>query len=334
MTRGILLACGEVPWERALLTAAADARVRVVRRLVDLGGLVQAAEADTTGATVIVSPALRDFAERGLHAVAATGRRVLVLVDDIEPPWLTGAGFATIRVDGLAWPTLFDDLPAATAPAVDLRVLAGVSGGVGVTTLAAVEAARAEGSLLIDAALARPSIAFLLGMPAASSGLIDALERDEPVGPGVLTLAPAAAPRVTWDALEALLLRLAPSVTRVIVDAGTVDAPLAGPLLAAAAHPCLVSSGTPLGLLRLCTLAERADDAPVTLVVNGLRAPALGTGRADTVARRIVEEATGRTPLLLPDVSAACDAAWLRGSVRALVDVLPALVPNPARIAA
>ncbi len=325
----MLVACGEVPWERALLAAAAEESVQVVRRHVDLAGLTRAVASGTRADVVITSPALRGFDERGLHAVAAAGVRVLVLLDDIEPPWLAETGFPCIRVQGVVWAEVFAHIEPANVEGVadeaPITVFAGVSGGVGTSSLASVHAARTPGSLLIDAALGGTSLAFLHGLASTSSTLMDALAGAHDVPPGLLTLAPRDAASLGAMDLEAAMARIAPDVHEVVVDAGVIGSAAAEPLVARAARVCLVGAGTPLGLVRICSAVEHLRDRELLVIVNGVRPTALGTGRPEHVARRVIEEHLGRPSIVIPFAPEAFDAAWLRGLVAPMLDVVPSL---------
>ena len=323
----VLVACGEVPWERTLLAAAVAADAQVVRRAVDLASLVHAVSSGTRTDVVITSPALRGFDERGLHTVAATGVRVLVLIDDIEPPWLAGAGFTCLAIHGLAWPEIFEHIePVSEASdSPPCTVFVGVSGGVGTTSLAAAHAARTSGSVLIDAAVGGTAVAFLHGLASTSSTLTEAFANDDVVAPGLLTLSSADAGALAATDVDALLARMGPDVREIVIDAGVLGTPSVDALTLRATRTCIVGIGTPLGLVRVCSAIEHMREREVVVIVNAVRAGALGTGRPERVVRRVIEEHLGRVPVLVPHHAEIFDAAWLRGSVAPLLSAVPAL---------
>lgn len=324
-----LVACGEVPWERTLLAAAPAAEVQIVRRCVDLASLTRMVSSGVPADIVITSPALRGFDERGMHAVAAQGLRVIVLVDDIRPPWLAGSGFPCLEVDGLAWQDILDCIEPTSvhrlADHTPRTLFMGVTGGVGTSSLAAAHAARTPGSLLIDAAIAGTSLAFLHGLAATSSTLMASLAGTGGIAPGLCTVAMRDAGAVDLPALESAMARARADVCEIVIDGGSLGAPFADGLMDMASSIVIVASGTPLGLARLCAAGELLRSREVTIVVNGARGSALGTGRPDRVARRIVEEHLDRTAVIVPFAMEAFDAAWLRGDVARLLDVVPEL---------
>ena len=290
MTR-CALALGEVAWERELLAAAAGREdIELVRRHVDAAGALREVGAEV----LLVSPALRGFDEKSLAALRRGPMRIVLLLDTVRPPWLSSCDVEQREVAGMDLVALFDDLATGgvlQAPTIPLRearitAFAGTGGGVGTTTLACAYAMRQQGRTYVEADRAGVSAALLLGQRQ------DALVAP-PLGGG----------------------------SELVLDFGQVDgdAPLDE-----WERLVLVTPATPLGIVRAGALVEVLRGCPLTLVVNRVRPSAIGTSRVSAL-RGIVERATGLDPLLVPDRTADCDAAWLQGSLRGIADLMPEL---------
>lgn len=232
-------------------------------------------------------------------------------------------------------------------------------------TLAAELAAAGDATLLVDADTYAASVGQVLGLldeapglaaacRAASSGALDThtLARLAPQvtdGLRVLTGISRSArwPEVGGGALEEVL-RTARSLARwTVVDAGAVleqdeeisfdtAAPRrnAATLTAIEAADTVLAVGAadPVGLQRLVRglgeLGEAVPGVVPRVVVNRLRASAVGTDPRRQVTDALARYAGVRDPVTVPDDRAACDAALLAG--RTLTEHAPS---SPARLA-
>lgn len=223
---------------------------------------------------------------------------------------------------------------------------------------------RGRCSLLADADTWSASVAQVLGLLDEASGIAaacraaatgtltpDRLEAlAPPVVPGlrVLTGLPRAA---RWPEVGATALSAVWAVARQVADWTVVDcaAPLeqdeelaldtAAPRRNAAALTALgeadavvvVGSADPVGLQRLVRclqdLAEVLPTAQPVVVVNRVRASALGPSAGRRAADALARYAGVEDPVLVPDDRPACDAALLSG--RTLVESAPS---SPARL--
>lgn len=322
------IACGNVAWERELLDACARAGVDHVRRHVDAAGLLAAvAEPATVARLVITSPALRGFAERALQGVAALAPTVIV-VDGIEPEWLAAseldirgrADFDAETWIAAAMNASVAPLPApatAAAPAADVTVYVGVSGGVGVTTLALEHAAAIDDCVVVEGNLRFPALAVAAGLPGDTRGWPEALEQQRPLSAlhacGSVRVMPAHTADVDpGPQTFAHLLGLVPAA-RIVVDAGCLAHDGAVAAIGLADRVVVVADASPLGMVRLCLAAPeiRALQRPFTIVVNRVRASATGSARPGAAMSDIVRETFGVEPVL-QEQTAAFDTAWLR----------------------
>ena len=371
MTR-IVIACGNVAWERDLVAACEAAGDDVeVRRSVDLTVLVGLVAKD--GADLIVlSPAVRGFDEKQVRAVLRAVPNTVVLVDSIRPPWLfEDVGLEPVELAGVEFPRLVRELlaQATVAPVIELTrrgapvtVFAGVSGGVGVTTLAGVYTVARPGAVILDANLAHPGVGVLVGEPARSATLIEASR--ELALTGSLDLAQhvvaftshtsaltasrqreeLAALR-TADVLD-LIVAVGEQAREVVVDLGALTPRVpaferwdfgeyATAIIGASDRLAIIADATPQGMVRLCDSAPwlHSLDVPVVFVVNRVRASAAGTRHIRGAITELVEREFGQAPVLIDDRSQACDRGWLVGDWTGIGDVLTDVTFNSPRAA-
>lgn len=337
------VAVGEVPWERELLAALGGNReVMVGRRYVDLAAI------DGGDELLITCPSVRGFTEATVRALQAN-RRVLVIVDSIRPPWIDGADLDIRDIADVAFEALVADC-ALCEPTPRLQLVrnvsrgritgfVGVSGGVGVTTLAWMYAKHRPMSLLIDCNVDRPAVAMLVGNGARMSTLrsaIRALDRTGSVqiaehathrtgSAAVLGLSMHADDEVTADELARLLVAAAAQFPEVVLDGGALGTALLDAVLDSIDHVVLVTVATPLGMVRLCAQSQLWTQRATTVVVNRVRASAAGSRHAATAMRNLVESELGTVPLLVPDHVLDCDRGWLQGDWGAMTGALDGL---------
>lgn len=337
------VAVGEVPWERELLAAlAASPDAEIGRRLVDLAGAKQGAD------TLITCPSVRGFTESTVASIAAN-RRVIVLLDSIRPPWLTEHPFDVRDIDDVE----FTDLVARCAaleptPRLQLvqqsargRITAfvGVSGGVGVTTLAWMYAKQRKDALLIDCNIEQPAVALLVGNGARTSTLCSAireLDRRGTVqlrehaeqrskGAAVLGLSMQGDDEVSAHDIARVLVIAAEQFPEVVLDCGVLGERLLTEVLEHVDRLVVVTLATPLGLVRLCSQSAIWKPRPTTVVVNRIRASAAGSRHVATAMRNLVESEMGTVPFLVADHVLDCDRGWLAGDWGAMSGVLEEL---------
>lgn len=327
------VAVGEVPWERGLLAAIAGNRdVEMGRRLVDITA------AKDVGELLIASPSVRGFSETAMQRWNAAAR-VIVIRDSIRPPWLDDSNLDVREIDDV----LFDDLVSECArhdPTPRLRLVeksdraaitafCGVSGGVGVSTLAWLYAQQQSGRLLIDCNLAQPALGLLVGSDSHSSTLSSAIRELQHTGSvqlrdhviarnrsaAVLTL-PLHQPDsddVLPSELGRLLVHASEQFPEVVLDLGSLADARTEDVLDHIDRLVVVTTATPLGLVRLCTNAGAWSGLSSAIVVNRLRESATGSRHVATAIRSLVSGELGRTPTLVPDLVADCDRGWLVG---------------------
>lgn len=338
----IALACGEVPWEREVIDAVAQSpAVRLDRRYVDVGAPGVDAKAGTLAQVVIMSPALRGFDAKPVLALASAAH-IVVLLDSIRPPWLAGAALDCRELVATHMPSLIDELAALplsgastsvvarSETGADIVVFTGTGGGVGTTSLAWLEFGRQPAAVIVDAASA-PALGFLAGSEAGTSSLIDALAALRRGGDGEV-LGPEPAARVlsvatpdvdllgTAEAdylLDVLQQRSVP----VIVDAGAPPlSAFAQALIARATQCVVVTSASPMGLLRIPQTMAQITAPSSRLVVNRFRDSLARGPRARAAIRDLVERTCGARPLLLDEDALGFDRAWIRGDWQTLRD--------------
>ncbi len=309
MTVRCALALGEVPWERDVLDAAErDCNVILARRYVDAEEVLRDRAAPPE--VLIASPALRGFSLKSLSAIGALGVRIIIIVDTIRPTWLADAGFTLVERAALDVEALFAGL-TTQGPTQRRRgvrtVFVGTGGGVGTTTLACAYAGHVPGARFVEADASRSSAALLLG----------------PDHPGVHPLSAQGTRDLVPTALQ-------DEAHPVVLDGGVLQ------------DACtwiddmrlvLVTPATPLGIVRVCSAAEThsAHAAGLIIVLNRVRSSAVGSNRGGAAMRALVERATGIDPILIPDRTDLCDAAWLRGDVRLLRELAVPLLADRAQ---
>ena len=336
------IAVGEVPWERELLSAlAAHPDLDIGRRLVDLATI------DNATTPLIACPSVRGFTEDHIRRLM-THRPVIIVVDSIRPPWLLEQHIAfhdARTVD-------FADVVAACAnvdpsPRLQLvqqpnrgRITAfvGVSGGVGVSTLVWMYGQRNPGALLIDANPLNPSLALLAKGDRDSylaamrehqrSGTIDLAASHRASGnrAAVLTLPLDRDVRHEFQSADRwrFLVAAAEQYDDVVLDAGELRDDRE--LLTYADRIVIVTTATPLGLVRLCAHAGAVQQQELVVVVNRVRESAAGSRHAAGAITDLVRTELGCTPLLIPELVAQCDRGWLTGEWdRTLVDHITGL---------
>lgn len=334
------IAVGEVPWERELLAAlAANRDIEVGRRLVDL-----AAAKDGTD-LVITCPSVRGFTEPNVAAVLAH-RRMLVLLDSIRPPWLAELGLDVRDVDDIDFVGLVAEC-ATIDPTPRLQLVrspdrgritafVGVSGGVGVTTLAWTYVQSRPDALLIDCNTEQPAVALLVGNGARSSTLRSALQELEhrgsvdlrahahrrSDGPAVLGPALHGDDGMAPSEFARLLLRAAEQFAEVVIDVGVAGSALLDTVFDSIDHVVLVTVATPLGMVRLCSRTALWTQRPTTVVVNRVRPSAAGSRHVATAMRHLVKTELGTVPVLVPDHVLDCDRGWLTGDWGAMATAL------------
>ena len=326
------IAVGEVPWERELLSALAlHPDLDIGRRLVDISRI------DASAAPLIACPSVRGFTEDRLRQLMAE-RPVIIIADSIRPPWLTEHDIdfhdaATVDFQQI----IAQCANIEPSPRLQLvqqpnrgRITAfvGVSGGVGVSTLAWIHARKLPNPLLIDANTAHPSLALLVDVGECQSYLealqeyrrsggidLTRLTRRRGNGPVVLTLPIDRDIRgdLRNDERWRFLLAATTHFDDVILDAG--DSGDDVELLRSVDRVVLVTTGTPLGLVRLCARAGliRQHAQHVDVVVNRVRETAAGSRHAANAIRELVRSELELEPCLVDDDVVACDRGWLAG---------------------
>lgn len=338
MTVGLALACGEVPWERNILEAIAQhPALAVAKRYVDVGTLISDAKSGALAPVLLMTPAVRGFDIKPVLAIAATGVHLVIVLDTVRPTWLEGSGLDCRERSDLHLPSLLEEFERCATrddrtvdePAGRLTVFAGVSGGVGVTSLAWIQSLRQPSALLVDGHIALPLLGFLSGADAAAATLPEALRALETqpeltlagqgVGGRVLTLPLGGMSELGEREAGMLVDAAAVEFSDTLIDAGPVHSShFADALLDRAQGLVLVATAAPSGVLRLPGALEsvRRDDLEITLVINRFRESAAGSRHARTAIRGLVERSCGITPVFVDDDAAGFDAAWLDGDWR------------------
>lgn len=332
------VAVGEVPWERGLLTAIATNRdVQMGRRLVDLGASPDSAD------VLITCPSVRGFDDASVRRWSER-TRVVVLLDSIRPPWLQESELDVREVGDVR----FDELVAECAqlqPTPRLQLVqtpdrgtitafAGVSGGVGVTTLAWMYARQHPDALIVDCNLDRPAIGLLVGNGSRTSTLraaVRELQRGGTVdlrrhaviqarSAAVLGLALDGDDDVSAVDIAQLLVVAAEQFPEVVLDLGGDHC--RDELLDHVDRLVVVASATPLGLVRLCAHNVLRGQHPTAIVVNRIRESAAGSRHVATAMRNLVESELGQSPTLVADLVLDCDRGWLAGHWGAMEQAL------------
>lgn len=336
------VAVGEVPWERDLLAAIAASRdVQMGRRLVDV------AVTKDSGDVLITCPSVRGFSENVLQQLV-TQTRVIVLLDSIRPPWLDTSGLdirevADVRFDELvAECALVDPTPRlqlVRAPGRGMiTAFVGVSGGVGVTTLAWMYARQRPSALLIDCNIDQPALGLLVGNGARTSTLRAASRelthsgtvnvREHAVlrsgSAAVLGLSMQGDDRDELAAPEIrrLLVAASEQFPEVVLDFGSLADHRWDSLLDHVDRLVVVTLATPLGLVRLCSHTDAWSQHSSAIVVNRLRESAAGSRHVATAMRNLVVSEIGQAPLLVSDHVHDCDRGWLAGQWGAMEQAL------------
>ena len=350
MTTNVALAFGEVPWEREILhSISAHPRLQITRRYVDVHALLADMKQGALAPAVLMSPALRGFDEKPVLELARTGVHVVVVLDTIRPPWLSGSSLDCRERSQLLVPSLLEEIEqigepvcvsqGSNTPTGELTVFAGVSGGVGVTSLLWISALRAADALVVDANVAAPMLGFLCGADAASAALREAVLA---VGNGrqtdlasvawqrrFLTLPLGGDRELDERDATALAEAAGTQFARVMVDAGAVgSSPFGDALINRAEHLVLVATAAPSGVLRIPgALAQcRRDDLRITVVVNQFRTSVADSRRARSAIRGLVERSCALTPIVLDDDREGFDRAWLDADWRTLTKAVPDLM--------
>lgn len=340
------VAVGEVSWERELLSAIArNPDVELGRRHVDLATLPDART------PLIVCPSVRGFTEAVVPTLA-TRRPLLVLVDSIRPPWLADSAIPCTEVRDIDFDA-FVAKCAERAPSPRLQLVqneergritafVGVSGGVGVTTLAWLYAQQRQKVLLIDCNLREPALSVLLGNGTRSASLSRALQElrgsvaidlrtqvvrmDEQLSvlPSFVT---REGPGITAGELSELLVVAAEQFAEVVLDLGTLGDPAFEVMHVHVDRLHVVADATPLGLVRLCSRTSdwAQSAARTTIVVNRVRSSAAGSRHAATAIRNLVLAELGSDPLIVADRPNDCDRGWLSGDWSGMRGVLGAI---------
>lgn len=323
------IAVGEVTWERELLAAlAAHPDLDIGRRLVDLGTV------DDATTPLIACPSVRGFSEERVRRIMAT-RPVVIIADSIRPPWLAEQGIDVHDATDADFTAIIAAC-AETNPSPRLQLVQrpnrgritafmGISGGVGVSTLVWLYGRRHPQSLLIDLHRRQPSLTLLCDQP--RDGLLAALREQRRVGnvdiercaarrqgePAVLGLPIDHDPEFTDDEVWRLLVTAAEQFDDVVLDAGVLTDRT--DLLQHVDRVVLVTTATPLGLIRLCARAAgvRPQVQQLELVVNRVRSSATGSRHATSAITALVRTELGDSPILVRDDVAACDRGWLTG---------------------
>jgi MinD-like ATPase involved in chromosome partitioning or flagellar assembly len=364
LARAVLLSADLQRLDREAVVAMLSAGVAVVglvepgdaaagRRLRNLGVLrVLPADAPAGDVAAAVVAAVTEVAERGPMLGAGAG---IGDPGDAVPPARQASGppaaepeTGTGRLVAVWGPT---GAPGRTTVAV---------------TLAGELAVVGEEALVVDADTYGASVAQALGMLDESAGLAAAsraanqgtldLNRLASLAPRVATRVrvvtglpqPRRWPELRASALEVVWQRARELATWTVVDCGfglerdeEVSFDTAAPRRNAATLSALtaadvvvaVGSADPVGLQRLVRglhdLAEVvAPGTPTRVVVNRVRASAVGSGPEGRIVESLTRFASVGAPLLVPDDRAACDAAMLAG--RSLTEHAPY---SPARLA-
>ncbi len=345
MNASFALACGEVSWERQLLEAIERASEPIeVRRYVDVNAVAASAEARELGAVVILSPALRGFAQDPIERIGRA-TRVVVLIDSIRPPWLADTSLDCRVLASLNFTLLVEELQSESSStsrdAPDalrggLTVFAGTSGGVGVTSLAWLRAVQHPDALVVDANIRAPLMAFLAGAEAQSATLLEAVAAlaKDPSAPlrehqllgRVLTLPLAGGLDLGEREAQVLADAASAQFAQTIVDVGPLrDDSFARALVSRAHRLVLVATAAPSGVLRLpeALASVRREDMTIDIVINRLRDSAAGSAHARVAIRGLVERACGLSPHFVEEDAVGFDGAWLSGDWKQLADRLP-----------
>jgi hypothetical protein len=345
MKASLALACGEVSWERQLLEAIERSPDPIeVRRYVDVNAVAASVEARELGAILIVSPALRGFAQDAIERIGRV-TPLVVLIDSIRPPWLATAGLDCREVSSLNFASLVEELQSEStsipreipdALCGGLTIFAGTSGGVGVTSLAWLRAVQEPDALVVDANTRAPLMAFLAGAEAQSASLLDAIAAlaNEPRAPlrehqvlgRVLTLPLAGSLDLAEREAQLLADAASAQFAQTIIDIGPLqDDGFARALLGRAHRLVLVATAAPSGVLRLpeALASIRREEMTVDVVINRLRDSAAGSAHARSAIRGLVERACGLSPQFVEEDPVGFDSAWLSGDWKRLAHRLP-----------
>lgn len=327
------IAVGEVSWERELLSAlAAHPDLDIGRRLVDL------ALVEHSATPLITCPSVRGFTEERIRRLMAH-RPVIIIADSIRPPWLIDHGITFHDAAVVDFQDVVSECanidPSPRLQLVQqpnrgrLTAFVGVSGGVGVSTLVWTYARCRPSTLIVDANVLHPSLGMLVdaGVNRDSyriavreylqSGSVDfdQIASQQRGGACVLTLPIDEDVRGTLrdDDAWRFLLAATSRFDDVILDAGIVNDDVE--LLRNVDRVILVTTATPLGLVRLCTRATviREHAQRLDIVVNRVRGTAAGSRHATTAIRELVRAELGQEPTLVEEDVVACDRGWLTG---------------------
>lgn len=336
------VAVGEVPWERQLLAAiAANQDVVMGRRLVDI-----AANHDL-GDVLISCPSVRGFNEAAVRRWASHAR-VIIIRDSIRPPWLDASDFDVRDIASVSFGELvaecaqFDPTPrlqlVQAAVRAPITAFTGVSGGVGVTTLAWMYAQQHPDALIIDCNIDQPALGLLAGPRASAlrvavhelrrSGSMD-IRRLVPLQqnkPAVLSLSMHGADHdeVSASDLTRLLVIAAEQFPEVVLDFGTLGQHPWEPVLDHIDRSVVITTATPLGLVRLCAQSDRWSHrvGATAIVVNRIRESAAGSRHVATAMHNLVYTELGQQPTLVADHMLDCDRGWLVGEWGAMAQAL------------
>ncbi len=310
------LACGEVPWEREVLEAIRKYEDSLVsKRYVDMKTIQEDVRTGIAPQVLIVSPAVRGFAEKAIDQCRSANIRVVVLLDGIRPPWLLDSSCETYEFDDVNLDELLQTaldretaLPVRIASKRDSELVAffGVSGGVGTTSMAWLAATSSTSNWFLESNTVTPSASMLLGLDATEGTMLGALQGHDV---GRILTQPLCDPiALSIDDVDVLRT----NARLLVVDAGS-DWADAESLLQKAGTVVLVGDATPLGLVRLVMLIPRLVGAVdhFSVIVNRVRP---GVAASKHVARAIcdvVERECGVRPVLVEDDRSAFDAGWL-----------------------
>lgn len=331
------VAVGEVHWERGLLAEIAiNPDVDLGRRIVDLTAKAE------PGELLIACPSVRGFDETVVRRWADAGR-VLVLLDSVRPPWLDDSGLDVRDVQQVAFRDLIAEC-ALLSPTPRLHLVqnpdrgvitafVGVSGGVGVSTLAWLYANSRRDALLIDCNSAHPSLALLAGRDSDDATLLSSVRELRRTGTvdvrghattqarsaHVLTLPLVGEPTTQeLSDVTSLLVPAAEQFSDVVLDGGAIGSHASDLLLEHVDRLVLIAAATPLGMVRLCSTAGKWTrfGNRQHVVVNRVRETVAGSMHVADAIRRLVETELGITPFLVADQVGACDLGWLAGDWR------------------
>ena len=333
------LACGPVTWEAPLLRALQEqTNLHLHRRYVDMAEVRADIRTGSRPDVLVAGPSVRGFAPGLVEEIRAAGVAVVVLVDDVRPPWLADAHLDVREAGAWAPAALLADLDVLDVPPVaavrerDVTVFVGVAGGVGTSSLCWLAARQRHPGLVVDGA-AQPVLAFAAGLDvetvdAGVAGVGRVIGTAD--GEREMRLLAPAFPVAEGFSAAAVADTVEEAVTAgqsLLLDAGTrLDLlPLLGPVR----RTVLVSTAAPQHMARLPGLLAVLDDAaPALVVVNRLRATVAGSARARSAVRSLVQESCGVDPVLVGEDQPGFDRAWLRGDWGHLAGVGAALADS------